>query len=93
LVFLKESFVSCEFLGGACGTNGDFFYDSWFDGNVDFMVGEILAMLPYSKASGAGIGLLNQSICPDGIKSLVSIAHTEAWLGGSKDSCERKSAR
>jgi hypothetical protein len=45
-------------------------------------VGEILAMFPSSKASGAGIGLLNQSICPEGIKSLVSIAHMEAWLGG-----------
>jgi hypothetical protein len=40
-------------------------------------VGEILAMFPYSKASGVGIGLLNQSICPNGIKSLVSIAHME----------------
>jgi hypothetical protein len=33
---LKESFVSYEFLRGACDTNGDFFYDPWFDGNVDF---------------------------------------------------------
>jgi hypothetical protein len=47
-------------------------------------------MFPSSKESGARIGLLNQSICPDGIKSLVSIAHMEAWLGGSKDSWERK---
>ena len=33
------------------------------------MVGEMLARLPSSKASGAGMGLLNQSIGPDGIKS------------------------
>ena len=37
------------------------------------MVGEMLARLPSSKASGAGMGLLNQLIGPDGIKSLVSI--------------------
>jgi hypothetical protein len=54
-------------------------------------VGEILAMFPSSKASWAGIGLLNQSICPDEIKSLVSITHTEAWCRGSKASYERKS--
>jgi hypothetical protein len=41
-------------------------------------VGEILAMLPSSKELGAGIWLLNQSIFPDGIKLLVSIAHMEA---------------
>jgi hypothetical protein len=38
------------------------------------MVGEMLARLPSSKESGAGIGLLNQSIGPDGINYLVSIA-------------------
>jgi hypothetical protein len=41
-------------------------------------VGEMFAMFLSSKASGEGIGLLNQSICHDGIKSLVSIAHMEA---------------
>jgi hypothetical protein len=41
-------------------------------------VGEMLAIFPSSKASGARIGLLNQSICPDGMKSFVSIAHMEA---------------
>jgi hypothetical protein len=55
-------------------------------------VGEMLAILPSSKASGVGIGLLNQSICPDGIKYLDSIAYMEFWLGGAKASCERKSA-
>jgi hypothetical protein len=42
-------------------------------------MGEMLAMLSSSKASGAGIGFLNQSICPRGIKSLASIMHREAW--------------
>jgi hypothetical protein len=84
-VVLGDSFViflSYEFLRGECSANGDFFYDSRFDGNVDFEGGEILAMLPSSKESREGIGLLNQSICPEGIKSFVSIAHMEAWLGG-----------
>jgi hypothetical protein len=56
------------------------------------IVGEILAMLPSSKASGVGIGLLKKYICLDGIKSLVSITHMEAWLGGLKTPCERKSS-
>jgi hypothetical protein len=38
---------------------------------------EMLAMFPSSKASGARMGLLNQSMCPDGIKSLVSTAYME----------------
>jgi hypothetical protein len=41
-------------------------------------VGEMLVMFPSSKASGAGIGLLNQFIYPDGIKSLVSIVYMES---------------
>jgi hypothetical protein len=53
-------------------------------------VGKILAMFPSSKALGARIRLLNQSIFHDGIKSLVSIAHMEAWIGGSKAFYERK---
>jgi hypothetical protein len=40
-------------------------------------MGKMLAMFSSSKASGARIGFLNQSICPGGIKSLVSIAHRE----------------
>jgi hypothetical protein len=39
------------------------------------MLGEILAILPSSKASGVRIGLLNQSICPDGRKYLVSTVY------------------
>ena len=56
------------------------------------MVGEMLAMLPSSKASGAGMGFLNQSIGPDGIKSLVSTVYMVCWLGGVKASYEKKSA-
>jgi hypothetical protein len=39
LVFLKESFVRNEFFRGACGANGDLFYDSWFNGNANFDYG------------------------------------------------------
>jgi hypothetical protein len=53
-------------------------------------VGEMLAMFPSSKAFGAGIGLLNKSICLDGITSLVLIAHMEPFLRVSKASCKRK---
>jgi hypothetical protein len=45
-------------------------------------VEEMLVMLPSSKASRARIGLLNQSICPKGIKYLISIVHMEVWIGG-----------
>jgi hypothetical protein len=31
-------------------------------------MGEMLGMFPSSKASRVGIGLLNQSICPNGMK-------------------------
>jgi hypothetical protein len=34
-VFLKERFVSCEFLT-ARATHGNFFYESRFDGNINF---------------------------------------------------------
>ena len=57
------------------------------------MVGEMLAKLPSLKASGVGIGLLNQSIGPDGINSLVLTAKMGLWRGGIRASCGRKSAR
>jgi hypothetical protein len=57
------------------------------------MVGEMLVMLPSSKVSRVGIGLLNQSICPDGIKYLDLIAYMVFWLGGAKASCKRKSSQ
>jgi hypothetical protein len=40
------------------------------------IVGGMLAMFPYSKALRVGIGFLNQSMCPGGMKSLVSTAQT-----------------
>ena len=44
-----------------------------------WMIGEMLAMLPSSKASGAGIGSLNQSTL-GGRKSLDSTANWVAVL-------------
>jgi hypothetical protein len=55
------------------------------------MVGEMLAMLPSSNTSGAAKRLLNQSICPDEIKSLVSTAYMGCGLGGVGDPCGKKS--
>jgi hypothetical protein len=52
LVFLKERFVSCEFLGGTCGVNGDFLYDFWFDGNVDFDSGGNVGHVSFFKSIG-----------------------------------------
>ena len=62
---------------------------SWILGVTEMsilMVGEILAMFPSSKASGAGMGFLNQSTAL-GMNSLVS---TTNW---SWDYCGRKYAR
>jgi hypothetical protein len=50
LVFLKEIFVSCEFLRGACDVNGDLFYNSWFDGNVDFNGGGYIGHVSFFKS-------------------------------------------
>ena len=61
----------------------------WIPGVTEMsilMVGEILAMFPSLKASGAGMGFLNQSTAL-GMKSLVSTAY---W---SWDCCGRKYAR
>jgi hypothetical protein len=41
------------------------------------IVGEIFSIFPSSKASGAGIGFLNQSTWPGGMKSLASMAHRQ----------------
>jgi hypothetical protein len=51
-VFLKESFVSCEFFRGACNTNGDFFYDSRFDGNINFDSGVNVGRVAFFKSIG-----------------------------------------
>jgi hypothetical protein len=50
---MKESFVSFGFLKGAYDTNGDFFYDSRFDGNVDFGSGGDIDHVAFFK-SGRG---------------------------------------
>jgi hypothetical protein len=49
-VFLKESFERCEFFRGACNANGDFFYDSRFNGNVDFDGGENVGHVSFFKS-------------------------------------------
>jgi len=46
------------------------------------VVGEILAILTYSKVYGERIGLLNQSICSDGRKYLVLTTYMDFWLEG-----------
>jgi hypothetical protein len=46
------------------------------------MVGEILAMLPSSNVSGVGIGFLNQSTWPEGMKYFSSMVQTGASVGG-----------
>jgi hypothetical protein len=51
-VFLKECFVSGEFLRGACDANGDFFDDSKFDGNVDFDSGGNVVHVAFFKSIG-----------------------------------------
>jgi hypothetical protein len=48
-LFLKEGFVSCEFLKGACNTYSDFFYASWFHGNVDFDSGGNVGHVTFFK--------------------------------------------
>jgi hypothetical protein len=35
-IFLEEGYVGDDFFMRSCSANGDFFYDSGFDGNVDF---------------------------------------------------------
>ena len=79
---MKESFVSCEFLRGACGANGDFFYDAWFNVNVNFDYGGDVGHVPFFKIIGGRDRVFEPSIFPEGMKSLVSIVHKEAWVGG-----------
>jgi hypothetical protein len=53
------------------------------------IVGEIFSMLTSSNTSGVGIGFLNQSTWPEGMKSLASMVQTGASEGGQKV-CEPK---
>jgi hypothetical protein len=46
---LKERFVSNEFFRGACDANGDFFYDSLFNGNVNFDSGGDVGHVSFFK--------------------------------------------
>jgi hypothetical protein len=54
------------------------------------MVGEMLAIFPYSKALGAGIECLNQSIYPRGMQSLVSTTQLLLLVAGWKAPQGRK---
>jgi len=47
---MKQRFVSYEFLRGECDANGDFFYHSWFDGNVDFDGGGDIGHVSFFKS-------------------------------------------
>jgi hypothetical protein len=51
-VFLKEGFVSNDFFRGACSANGDLFYDSWFNGNVNFDFGGDVGHVSFFKIFG-----------------------------------------
>jgi hypothetical protein len=74
---LEEGFVCGNFLRSASSSDDDFFDDATFYRNVDLDGGgEMLAMLPSLNASGAGMGFLNQSMVPGGIKYLVSTTCT-----------------
>jgi hypothetical protein len=50
LVFLKESFISNDFCRGACGTNGDLFYDVWLNVNVNFDCGGDVGHVSFFKS-------------------------------------------
>ena len=64
--FLEERFVGSDFFRGARFPQ-HYFLKNLTSGLVEMlilMVGEILAMFPYSKESGAGMGFLNHSNLP-----------------------------
>jgi hypothetical protein len=52
MVFLEEIFVSSMFFRIACGANGDFFYDSRFDGNINFDSGGNVGHVALFKSVG-----------------------------------------
>jgi hypothetical protein len=52
LVFLEESFVSNEFFRRACSTDGDFFYEARFDGNINFDGGGNVVHIAFFKSIG-----------------------------------------
>jgi len=61
---LKQGFVSYFSLGDHAVLRVISLTMSGLTEMMIFIVGEMLAMFLYSKASGAGIGFLNQSTCP-----------------------------
>ena len=53
MVFLEERFVSYEFFKRAGGVDGDFLYDSRFDGNIDFDSGGNVSHVAFFKNVGS----------------------------------------
>jgi hypothetical protein len=49
-VFLEEGFIGGDFLRSECGANGDFLYDSIFDGNIDFDGGGNVGHISFFKS-------------------------------------------
>jgi hypothetical protein len=47
---MKERFISNDFLRRVCGANGDFFYDSWLNGNVNFDGGGDVLQIAFLKS-------------------------------------------
>jgi hypothetical protein len=87
---LEEGFIGSDLLRSACGTNGDFLDDSIFYGNINFDGRGNVGHVAFFKSIKGKMGLLNQSICPDGIKSLVLTPYMGCWLGGVEASYGKK---
>jgi hypothetical protein len=49
---LEEIFVGYDLFRRACGANGDFLYDSKFDGNIDFDHGGNVSHVTFFKSIG-----------------------------------------
>ena len=84
--FLEESGVGIDLFQGSRFPQHDFFNDLELVEMSILIVGEMFAMFPSLKASGARIGFLNQSTFP-WMKSLVS---TENWSNCDTSSSGRK---
>ena len=91
-IFLEEGFIGSDLLRSESGANDDFLDDSIFYGNINFDGRGNVGHMAFFKSTRGRDRVLNQSIYPDGIKSLVSTAYMGCWLGGVKASYERKSA-
>jgi hypothetical protein len=51
-VFLEESIVGSDFFRRACDANGNFLYDSRFDGNIDFDSGGNIGHISFFESIG-----------------------------------------